>query len=253
MSLLAPQRRGAAAGWPRRNPRVSLLGGFKFELAGDARLALSGGSQRLLAFLALRDRAVERTAVAGTLWPEASEGHAHASLRSALSRLGKLTRDAVLVTVLDLDLGAGVAVDIRESQALAHRLLKPGVAPCEGDLSAAAVSALSTDLLPDWYDDWVLLEAEDWRQLRLHALEALAARLTTDGRWGDAASAALAAVAAEPLRESARATLIRVHLAEGNQSEALTEFGRYRALLHAELGVEPTPRLTDLVGDLQKP
>jgi DNA-binding SARP family transcriptional activator len=229
------------------------LSGFRFELGDDERLALPGGSQRLLAFLALRDRAVERTAVAGTLWPEASEGHAHASLRSAISRLERQARDVVVTTFLDLDLAAGVAVDIRESQALAHRMLEPGVSPGEGDLSAAAVSALSTDLLPDWYDDWVLLEAEDWRQLRLHALEALSARLTADGRWGDAASAGLAAVAAEPLRESARATLIRVHLAEGNQSEALTEFARYRALLHAELGVEPTPRLTDLVSDLQKP
>jgi len=69
----------------------------------------------------------------------------------------------------------------------------------------AAVPVLSADLLPDWYDDWVLLEAEDWRQLRLHALEALAGRLIALGRWGEAANAAGAAVRAEPLRESARA------------------------------------------------
>jgi hypothetical protein len=46
-----------------------------------------------------------------------------------------------------------------------------------------AVAALSADLLPDWYDDWMLVEAEDWRQLRLHALEALAGHLTAAGRW----------------------------------------------------------------------
>jgi hypothetical protein len=68
----------------------------------------------------------------------------------------------------------------------------------------AAVPVLSADLLPDWYDDWVLLEAEDWRQLRLHALEALAGRLIALGCWGEAANAAGAAVRAEPLRESAR-------------------------------------------------
>jgi DNA-binding SARP family transcriptional activator len=255
MAVEAPQRRGSLSPHSPagRSFQLSLLGSFRFREAGEARLALPGGSQRLLAFLALRDRAVERTAVAGTLWPEASEDRAHASLRSALSRLGKRTREAVAVSFLDLDLAEGVAVDIREAQALAHRLLEPAVSPEAADLSAAAVSALSTNLLPDWYDDWVLLEAEDWRQLRLHALEALAARLTADGRWGDAASAALAAVAAEPLRESARATLIRVHLAEGNQSEALTEFGRYRILLDAELGLEPTPLLGDLVSDLQQP
>jgi SARP family transcriptional regulator, regulator of embCAB operon len=125
------------------------------------------------------------------------------------------------------------------------------VTPGRSELGMAAVAALSADLLPDWYDDWVLIEAEDWRQFRLHALEALAGRLLAAGRWGEAASAAGAAVRAEPLRESARAALIDVHLAEGNQSEAMREFARYRVLLRAELGLEPTPRLRHLIQGLQ--
>ena len=115
----------------------------------------------------------------------------------------------------------------------------------------AAVCSRPAGSSSAWYDDWVLSEAEDWRQLRLHALEALADRLTAMGRWGEAADAAGAAVRAEPLRESANAALIRVHLAEGNQSEAVRQFDRYRALLDAELGLEPTPRLRRLVQDLQ--
>ena len=99
----------------------------------------------------------------------------------------------------------------------------------------------------------MLLEAEDWRQLRLHALEALAVRLIALGRWGEAANAAGAAVRAEPLRESARAALIQAHLAEGNQSEAVREFTRYRTLLDAELGVAPTPRLHELLASLHGP
>jgi DNA-binding SARP family transcriptional activator len=141
---------------------------------------------------------------------------------------------------------------MRESQGLAHRLLDTRNTPRESDLSAGSVDALSADLLPDWYDDWVVIETEAWRQLRLHALEALSGRLTEAGRLADAAGAALAAVNTEPLRETARAALIRVHLAEGNQSEALTEFERYRVLLHAELGLEPTRRLGELVGGLLK-
>jgi DNA-binding SARP family transcriptional activator len=83
-------------------------------------------------------------------------------------------------------------------------------------------------------------------------LEALADRLLAAGRFGEAADAALAAVRAEPLRESARAVLIRVHLAEGNQSEALGEFARYRTLLQTELGLDPTPRLRGLIVELEK-
>jgi SARP family transcriptional regulator, regulator of embCAB operon len=99
----------------------------------------------------------------------------------------------------------------------------------------------------------VVIEAEDWRQLRVHALEALAGKLTIRGRWGEAAGAAGAAVRAEPLRESAHAALIQVHLAEGNQSQALRQFARYRSSLQAELGLEPTPRLRQLIQDLQRP
>jgi DNA-binding SARP family transcriptional activator len=228
--------------------QVSVLGSFGFSAADGSRPLLSGGSQRLLAFLALRSEAVTRGAAAGSLWPEASGDHAASSLRSALTRLGSSTRDAVAVTDIDLRLADDVVVDIRESQDFARRLLEPEAPAAVGELGATSISVLSRDLLPDWYDDWVVPEAEEWRQLRLHALEALSVRLTTAGRFAHAMGAALAAVRVEPLRESATAAVIRVHLAEGNQADARREFRRYRAFLQRELGVEPTTNLFDLVG-----
>jgi DNA-binding SARP family transcriptional activator len=205
----------------------------------------------LLAFLALRERSVMRTAAAGTLWPEASEDHAHASLRSAISRLSRIAHEAIVVSFQDVRLADHVAVDLRESRALAHRLLESDGAQREEDLSAEAIGALSADLLPDWYDDWAVVEAEDWRQLRLHALDALTARLTAAGRYGDATSAALAAVKAEPLRETSHAALIRVYIAEGNRAEALAAFERYQILLRAELGLEASPLIQSLIDDIQ--
>lgn len=225
-----------------------MLGSFGFSAADGSRPALSGGSQRLLAFLALRNQPVNRTSAAGWLWPEASDDHASSSLRSALSRLGATTRDAVAVNDIDLRLADDVVVDIRDSQGLARRLLEQQTSPNVRELGAPAITALSRDLLPDWYDDWVVPEAEEWRQLRLHALEAMSVRLTTEGRFAHAMCAALAAVRVEPLRESATAAVIRVHLAEGNQADAQREFRRYRAFLQRELGVEPTAQLFELAG-----
>jgi SARP family transcriptional regulator, regulator of embCAB operon len=95
---------------------------------------------------------------------------------------------------LEVGLAEGVAVDVRHARVLARRLLDPTVTSDVSEFGMAAVMALSPDLLPDWHDDWVLIEAEDWRQLRVHALEVLAARLIAVGRWGEAASAAGAAV-----------------------------------------------------------
>jgi DNA-binding SARP family transcriptional activator len=238
---------------PRREGtnELGLLGGFVFSVGGDALLGISAGSQRLLAFLAIRDRVTTRNQVAGTLWPESTDEHAGASLRSAVSRLNGPARDAVTVSASDLGLAEGVAVDVRHSQALAHRLTDRDGERSDVDIGGAAVAALSDDLLPGWYDDWAVIAAEDWRQLRLHALEAVASRLTDADRLAEAAAAALAAVRVEPLRESARAALIRVHMAEGNQSEALGEYERYRVLLRAELGIEPTLRLRGSLGGLE--
>ena len=229
---------------------VSLLGSFGFWVGGKPSHGLPHGSERLLAFLALRDRALARNVIAGTLWPEASEDHAHASLRSALSRLSGITRTVVRVTSQELELADGVSVDLREARLLVHRLLNPGDS-LDSDLNDKAISILSVDLLPDWYDDWAVVEAEEWRQLRLHALDALAERLTVSGRYADATSAALAAVKAEPLRETAHAALIRVYLAEGNRAEALSAYERYRALLQSELGLEPTSVMLSLIKDLR--
>jgi DNA-binding SARP family transcriptional activator len=231
---------------------LSVLGSFQFR-AGDESPALPSGSQRLLALLALRDRSATRLMIAGTLWPESTEQHASASLRSALTRLRGEARNAVDVADLDLNLAAGVVVDIRESKRFARRLLEPDPPHLEPDATAAAVASLSAELLPDWYEDWVVIETTQWRQLRLHALEAMADNLSAEHRWAEAISAAQAAIRGEPLRETSHAALIRVFLAEGNQAEALGEFDRYKTLLGDELGLAPTTHISDLVAPLGRP
>ena len=225
---------------------IRLLGSFGLTVAGSPVRDVSIGSQRLLAFLALHDRSIARVALAGSMWPEVSDERAGVSLRAALSRLDGPSRDAVLTASAGLALSDLVSVDLHEGQALARRLLRPG-APDDADLSATAVQLLSSELLPDWYDDWVVAEAEDWRQLRLTGLETLADRLTDLGRLPEAAGAARAAMKVDPLRESPHASLVRIHLAEGNQSEALRVYARYRNLLRAALDLEPTALLTNLL------
>ncbi len=231
--------------------KVLVLGGFQLWCRGSEQVSIPRTSQRLLALLAIRGGVISRTAVAGTLWPDATETQACSNLRSALVRMNGPGRKVLQVSKLELGLAEDVTVDVCCAQRLARRLLDPAVTPEQSDLSSAAIAILSSDLLPGWYDDWVLVKAEDWRQLRLHALERLAGRLTAVGCWGQAADAARAAVRAEPLRESAHGALIQVYLAEGNQSEAVHQFTRYRSLLHTELGLEPTSRLRRLMQGLQ--
>jgi DNA-binding SARP family transcriptional activator len=204
-------------------------------------------AQRLLAFLALRGRPIQRVYVAGSLWLDATEDRSGASLRSVLWRLHRPGLELVEATVTHLGLARDVIVDIRRTTSIADRLLNHPDDCSDDDWDDAPFNG---ELLPDWDEDWVLLEQERWHQLRLHVLEAICERMIEIGRFGQAVDAGLSAVRGEPLRESAHRVLIKAHLAEGNPCEAIGQYRRYRRILHDELGLQPSRQLTDLMQGL---
>jgi DNA-binding SARP family transcriptional activator len=137
-----------------------------------------------------------------------------------------------------------VQVDVRELSDWAQRVRSPHIGIENAMLPPGG---LRGDLLPGWYDDWVLLERERVRQLRLHTLEALAVRLAAMGRLADALEAAYEAMRAEPLRESAHRTVVRVHLTEGNLAEAIRAYDLFREMLWDELGARPSELMSQLL------
>ena len=235
----------ARAGRPRhsRATSLSLLNALELRCDGE-RVSLPMSAQRVLVFVALHARPLLRVYVAGTLWIDASEERAGASLRSSLWRLNRPGHRLVEATSTQLRLAPEIDVDLRRACALAHRLIDRTATTQDLD---SAETALDGELLPDWYDEWLLFERERFRQLSLHALEALAEQLVAAGRLGRALEAALSAVRSEPLRESGHRALIRVHLAEGNRGEALRQYESCRRLLRERLGVEPSAQLDALL------
>jgi DNA-binding SARP family transcriptional activator len=239
---LADKRDGSS---PRAH--LALLKGFELKCDGEpVHLPLS--AQRLLAFLALQQRPVNRVYVAGVLWLDASEERANANLRSTLWRLRRPGHELVEATLTHLSLADGVSVDLRLAESHARLLLDQ-----TADWSADPYEvSLSGDLLPDWYDDWVLVERERFRQLRLHALESLCERMTAAGKFAQAVDAGLSAVSAEPLRESAHRTLVRAYLAEGNVAEALRQYRFCSKVLADDLGIQPSAEMEALIKGLRQ-
>jgi DNA-binding SARP family transcriptional activator len=221
--------------------RLALLDGFVLD-CGREPTEVPRAAQRLLAFIGLRRQAT-RALVVGALWPDSDEQKAFGSLRTLLWRLQQLGAPIVSAQGETLRLHDWVLVDTDE---LVHT--------ARFDSTASATAGIATirdggmrELLPGWYDDWVLIERERLRQLYLHTVESLAEQDLEARHYSDALEATLAALRVEPLRESPHRLLVRIHLAEGNYSEALNVYHAYQSLLHRELGVGPSPEMRRLL------
>ena len=231
------------------NVNVSLLGGFRLTVDSEP-VVLRPAVQRLIALLALESRPVPRHYAARQLWPDLPENRALGNLRSALWRLRRQTFELVHADGGQLRLAPTVLADVPAVIDAARRLVNPNAECLEADLNTTRFRG---ELLPDWYDDWLILERERLRQLCLHALEAIANRLVQAGRHAEAVDAALLVISAEPLRESAHRALIRAHLAEGNRDEAARQYNKYRNILSQELDSVPSQDLQEIAAAFLSP
>ena len=232
-----PSRPGAGAGLGPR-PGLGLRGHWRLSADGLPAKGVGDNARRLLAILALRG-CVSRSVLGGTLWPEATERAASARLRTVLWRLAG-SRSALLEeTMGSICLSSRVVVDVDE--------LFRAAAGVDAGLSGADPRLFEAGLLPGWDEDWLVVDRERIRQARMHALERLSASLREQGRYAMALDAALSALLADPLRESAHRAVISVHLAEGNVAEAIRQFERCCRLLREELGVAPSQILRSMM------
>jgi DNA-binding SARP family transcriptional activator len=207
-------------------------------------------AERLLALLAIRPGTHRRSWAAGVLWPELPQSQAKAKLRSVIWRLPETHRPHVLrLTDGTIALADDVPVDLHESIQAAEWLVDSSLRLDAEQLHGMPLDGLTQDLLPHLCDEqWLMTDQERFRQLRLHALEALCYRLAEIRAYSAALNAGLEAVCADPLRESARRAVIQVFLLEGNRSDAVRQLESYRKVLRKELGIAPSPELTRLLG-----
>ena len=232
---------------PAAGPQLHLLGGFGLQV-GQSAVPLAPSQQRLVALLGLRSGALHRGFVAGLLWGDSSESRAHGSLRSTLWKLHALSPGVVLISGDSLTLAPNVPVDVRYATELARALITDRFD--DNTVSALLEPRFCYELLPGWYEDWVIVERERHRQLSLHALELVCEHLTSLRRYGAAILAGLAAVDRDPLRESAHRALMKIHIAEGNGAEAIRRYRQYEKIAARELGVPPSPMMRALLHEV---
>lgn len=234
----------------RGDLRLHLLGDWQLTVGDDTeQIELPRGPQHLIALLALNGRCA-RIHAAATLWPDHTDEVAAGRLRAVLWRLRHRHAGVPpLLTISDswLALSGDVDVDVHRFRAGAEALIH-GVPAGSEEAETAVLN--SAELLPGWYDDWVLAAREKLQYLRLSALDALANRRRRQQRWYEALEAARAAIAIEPLHESAHRTIVQTHLDNGDLVEAIKHYQQFRLMLDRELGLPPSDLFRKLVAPL---
>jgi DNA-binding SARP family transcriptional activator len=193
---------------------------------------LSQIARRLLAYLALHEHPVARARAAADLWADVPEEVGRANLRRALWHVPRGWVDAV---------GEELVLNSESDLPFARRVAASALAGTP--LAFEEIGLLTHDLLPGWHDEWALEVQDSYRLLRVQALEAACRTLSAAGSYALATQAGAAALAAEPLRESAAEALIEAHLAQRNRYEAMMCFRSLARRLERELGVAPDPGL----------
>jgi SARP family transcriptional regulator, regulator of embCAB operon len=225
-------------------------GELKLDLLRSWRLRLDGAvvhvatrQQRLIAALAIKGPS-RRSYVVGLLWPEYPDSKALESLRVSVHLISRQVPGLIVNDGPMLSVNEQVEVDLNRVRGVIRALNQEGF-----DAGAAPVvdELRDAELLPGWYEDWVMFEQGRLQQDRLRALTLIAGRSLALGDSGTAGAAAQAATAIEPLYENAVKLLIAAEMQHGNPAAALRAYERYREQLEEDMGLLPSESVRGLV------
>src|SRR5713101_2786056 len=228
---------------------IRILGSFSIDVENETSHFPTQKAIELFAYLLLAKKRVPREIVATALWPDVDGGVGKKQLRMTLWRLRQVLRD-LPDTRLEAN-AATISLDckLQIDAALFENLVTSTdhLAPSEQDLlMQEAMHLYRGDLLEGRPYDWCEEQREYFRSLHARLLRRLAKNYRTLGNFGAAISHAGKLLEIDPSDEDAyRETILSYHLS-GDRDAALSQFGRLRAALKTELGIEPSQASIEL-------
>jgi DNA-binding SARP family transcriptional activator len=235
--------------------RYRLLGSVEV-VSADGPVALGGRRQRLLIAALLLDagRRVPADRLCELLWGPTQPAHPAAALRSQIARLRRTLVAVGGEVRLDSD---GYRLDIGPDELDANRF--EDLVAAANQSSGKVAVALLDDALELWHSSaisefsdhpYVQPAAGRLDELRNAAREQRAELLLGLDRPADAVVALRRLVSEFPERERARGLLMEALYRVGRHTDALNEYRSWRHHLANELGLEPSPALQRLEGDI---
>lgn len=213
--------------------------------------------QSLLAYLAIHQSAPQsRAHLAFMLWPDSMEAQARTNLRNLLYKLRQKLPDAEQILHIDRHTlqwrhdtpGLLDVLDFERAVSNADK------AEHNGDRFALrlaleqAAQLYRGNLLPGYYDEWILPIRDRLNQLFLGVLERLMELLEEESNYQEAIRVAQRLLRRDPLHEAAYRNLIRLYASSGNRAAAERTYQNCITVLERELAVEPSTATREVYG-----
>ena len=211
---------------------IRLLGQFDLRQEGITIEISSRPAKTLLAYLLLTGGTHHpRERLAGLLWPESTERNARKNLRQALWHLRKSIGERYLIADTE-----SIAFSSSSEYWLDTAILED---PVEQNMEMV-VSLYEGELLPGYYEDWVLLERDRLSAVFERKIQRLLTQLLQDQRWTDARSWAERWISKGQIPEAAYRGLMVAFAATGELSKVESSYQRCVEALRVEIGVDPS-------------
>ena len=229
---------------------VRLLGKFDVKHNGKPVMISSRPSQSLFAYLILNaGTSHRREKLAGLLWPDSLEETARDNLRHALWRVRKALPTKLKAEYLLTD-DLSIAFNISADYSLDATQLEKLSENASVDELIAVLSRYEGELLPGFYDEWVMLEREHLYSIFEHHMARLMSLLQEEKRWLDILDWGERWIKLGQKPETAYRALMSAHAAKGDMSKVATTYERCQKSLR-EFGIDPSEQTKELYQNLK--
>ncbi len=229
---------------------ISLMGGLKAERAGHSVTRFrTRKTASLLAYLAFRaDRAHPRDELVDLLWPEDDPEDARASFRTALNSLRNqlepppvASQSVIFADRFAVRLQADtVTTDVSAFMTAITRARSASDPNARAQHLSFAIQSYGGELLPGFYEDWVLTEREYLVQLYLDAMRQLTEHAESDGNLSQALECAQLLVCREPTSDVAHLAVMRLYRKAGRPKDALQQYQELERISREYFDAEPS-------------
>lgn len=233
--------------------QVRLLGQFDVRADGKRVLLQRRAGQSLFAFLILTaGTSHRREKLAGLFWSDMPDESARRNLRQELWRVRKaLSTQTPSPAEYFLAEEISITFNPRSEYWLDVAQLEQPTAADDplGDL-LGKLALYQGELLPGFYEDWVLLERERVAAVFEGKMQQLMERLIEEQRWATCQEWAERWLSLGQAVEPAYRALMLAFNAMGDRGKVVATFARCQQALDQELGVPPSPETRALYEQL---